>query len=307
MIPKIMHILANTLQLFLLILYYIYEDIYYKLFKVGKKSVLGEIVLITGTGHGIGKELAIQYAQLGATVVGLDVNQELNEKTAQEIMELTTYPMYTYQCDVSNREQVFEVTKKVKQEVGDVTILINNAGIMPCYSFLNYTNNQIRRLFDINIIGYIWITQAFLPSMIKKNRGHIVAISSITGLVGTPNLVPYSATKYAVKGFMETLKEELRISSKGKSLIKFSTIFPYMVDTGLCKKPKINKMFSSILTLNSPKDVATQIINAQRQNIIELSIPSFWLFGIAIARLLPYKAQESIKDFFDTGIYPEDS
>lgn len=123
--------------------------------------------------------------------------------------------------------------------------------------------------------------EAFLPSMIEKNHGHIVALSSLAGLAGIPYIVPYSAAKFAVTGnffydfiprrykpfsssiisfeiinnlkkfvaftsvyflgLMETLKDELRISSQGKSLIKFSTIYPYMSDTGLCKNPKINK------------------------------------------------------------------
>ncbi|KMQ88125.1 epidermal retinal dehydrogenase 2 [Lasius niger] len=113
---------------------------------------------------------------------------------------------------------------------------------MPCHTFLDYKTDQIRRLFDINILAHIWTLQAFLPSMLEKNHGHIVALSSISGLVGIPYLVPYSATKYAVRGLMETLKNELRISSEGKSLINFTTICPYMVDTGLCKKPKINKL-----------------------------------------------------------------
>lgn len=64
---------------------------------------------------------------------------------------------FLYSCDVSNREQVFEVAKKVKQEIGDVTVLINNAGIMPCHTFLNYTSDQIRRLFDINVLAHIWV------------------------------------------------------------------------------------------------------------------------------------------------------
>ncbi|CAL1687951.1 unnamed protein product [Lasius platythorax] len=299
------YILTNLLRLVLQILYYICESTYYTLFGLQEKSVAGEIVLITGAAHGIGKELAIQYAHLGATVVCLDVNQQLNEKTANEIKETAKSPVYAYQCDVSNREQVFEVAKKVKKEIGDVTVLINNAGIMPCHTFLDYKTDQIRRLFDINILAHIWTLQAFLPSMLEKNHGHIVALSSISGLVGIPYLVPYSATKYAVRGLMETLKNELRISSEGKSLINFTTICPYMVDTGLCKKPKINKLLSNFLPLNSSKYVATQIINAQRRNIIEISVPSFWIFCLSFARILPENAQISIRDFIDSGVEPE--
>ncbi|KYQ56151.1 Short-chain dehydrogenase/reductase family 16C member 6 [Trachymyrmex zeteki] len=194
---------------------------------------------ITGTGHGIGKELALRYASLGATVVCWDVNQESNEETVNEIKKTGTAAAYAYQCDVSNRDHVFSVAERVKQEVGNVTILVNNAGIMPCHAFLDHTSDEIRRIFDINVLAHFWMLQAFLPNMIEKNHGHVVALSSLAGIGGIPNLVPYCASKFAVRGLMESISEELRTSSKGKSLIKFTTIYPYMVDTGLCKKPKI--------------------------------------------------------------------
>ncbi|XP_029663820.1 short-chain dehydrogenase/reductase family 16C member 6-like [Formica exsecta] len=302
---KIIYILANISRLSLQILYYICESIYYKIFGLQKKSVAGEIVLITGAGHGIGKELAIQYALLGAIVVCIDVNQQSNEKVANEIKEIKKTSVYTYQCDVSNRKQVFEVAKKIKQEIGDVTVLINNAGIMPCHKFLDYISDQITRVFDINVLAHIWMLEAFLPSMIEKNHGHIVALSSLAGLAGVPYLVPYSATKFAVKGLMETLEQELRTSSQGKSLIKFSTIYPYMSDTGLCKKPKVNKMLSSFMPLNTSQYVAAEIINAQRQNVCNLTVPSFWLLCFSLIRFLPEKAQNKVRDFLDAYVEPE--
>jgi short-subunit dehydrogenase len=79
--------------------------------------------------------------------------------------------------------------------------------------------------------------EAFLPSMIQNNHGHIVAISSMAGVMGIPNLVPYCGSKYAVKGVMESLSEELREDARQID-VKFTTIFPFIVDTGLCKKPR---------------------------------------------------------------------
>jgi short-subunit dehydrogenase len=75
--------------------------------------------------------------------------------------------------------------------------------------------------------------EAFLPTMIQKNHGHVVAISSMAGIMGIPNLVPYCGSKYAVRGLMEALGEELR-----KTDVKFTSILPFIVDTGLCKKPR---------------------------------------------------------------------
>jgi len=141
--------------------------------------------------------LALRYASLGATVICWDVNQESNEETVNEIKKTGTAAAYAYQyvyivysftkcnkterniynsetfdrkafenskmfafhrCDVSNREEVFSVAERVKQEVGNVTILVNNAGIMPCHTFLDYTIDEIKRIFDINVLAHFWVS-----------------------------------------------------------------------------------------------------------------------------------------------------
>ncbi|XP_014481189.1 PREDICTED: short-chain dehydrogenase/reductase family 16C member 6-like [Dinoponera quadriceps] len=293
-------VLADVLLLILKILYYICESVYKFFVPTEEKSVVGEIVLITGTGHGIGKELALRYASLGATVVCWDVNEQGNEETVNEIKKMGSNAAYAYKCDVSKREEVFEVAAKVKREIGDVTILVNNAGIMPCHSFLDHTTDEIRRIFDINVLAHFWMLQAFLPNMIEKNHGHIVALSSLAGLGGMPNLVPYCASKFAVRGLMEAMGEELRIATKGKSLIKFTTIYPYMVDTGLCKKPKIR--FPNAMPLVLPHQAASQIINAQRRDQREKAIPALFLQLNNITRSLPDDALKCIVNFFDTGV-----
>lgn len=283
------------------IFYCFCQSVYYNCFGSKEKDVTDEIVLITGAGHGIGKELAIQYACLGAKVICLDVNQQSNKETAREIRDIGK-TAYTYQCDVTKKEDIFAIAKNVKEKIGDVTILVNNAGIMPCRTFLNYTTDEITQIFNINVLAHFWLLQAFLPSMIKNNYGHIVALSSLAGIIGLPNLIPYSASKHAVQGLMEALEDELRLNSKGKSLIKFTTIYPYMVDTGLCKKPKINQLLKTFLLLTSPKDTAEQIIRAQRQNRRRRTIPAYWLSLISFARILPESAQNNIKDFIDSGV-----
>ncbi|XP_011692672.1 PREDICTED: short-chain dehydrogenase/reductase family 16C member 6-like isoform X3 [Wasmannia auropunctata] len=293
-------ILADVLLLILKLLYYICESVYKFFVPAEEKSVAGEIVLITGTGHGIGKELALRYASLGATVVCWDVNQETNEETVNEIKKTGTAAAYAYQCDVSKRENVFSVAERVKREVGDVTILVNNAGIMPCHAFLDHTVDEIRRIFDINVLAHFWMLQAFLPSMIEKNHGHVVALSSLAGIGGLPNLVPYCASKFAVRGLMESISEELRTASKGKSLVKFTTIYPYMVDTGLCKKPKVR--FPDAMPLVKPGYAVSEIIKAQRRNYRERSVPSAWLSVNNITRLFPDNAIHSLIDFCDTGV-----
>nr|CAD7429347.1 unnamed protein product [Timema monikensis] len=144
---------------------------------------------ITGTGHGIGKELALQFAMLGSTVVCWDINEDNNKKTVAELCHLG-YKAHAYKptasqielgalgiepgtsgskssksghytteavcCDVSSREQVFKIAREVKEKVGDVTVVVNNAGIMPCHPFMAHNSQEIQRIFDINVMAHFW-------------------------------------------------------------------------------------------------------------------------------------------------------
>ncbi|XP_017763388.1 PREDICTED: short-chain dehydrogenase/reductase family 16C member 6 isoform X1 [Eufriesea mexicana] len=297
-------VVADVLLVLLKILYYIGEGIYRLFVPVEEKSVADEIVLITGAGRGIGKELALKYASLGAIVVCWDLNQEGNDETVNEINRISASKAYGYVCDVSNREEVFKAAEKVREEVGNVTILINNAGIMPCHAFLDHTPEEIKRIFDINVLAHCWTVQAFLPSMIQKNYGHIVALSSMTGIIGVANLVPYCASKFAVRGFMEALNEELRILNKEKtSNINFTTIYPYVVNTGLCKNPKFR--FPDHLGMVSPKEAVAKIVQAQRRNDKEISIPTYWFHINKIIRCTPPSCMKQLVDFVDTNLYPD--
>lgn len=294
-------IVADVLMLIIKIIFYLFESIYRFFVPAEEKSVAGEIVLVTGAGHGIGKELALRYASLGATVVCWDINEQGNEETTSEIKKQGAARAYAYRCDVSNRDEVLKTAEKVREEVGNVTILINNAGIMPCHSFLTHTPEEIRKSVDVNLMAHFWMLQAFLPSMIEKDHGHVVALSSMAGIVGLPNLVPYCATKFAVRGIMESISEEIRQASPNRMTnIKFTTIYPYMVDTGLCKKPRTR--FPSLLALVQPKEAANQIICAQRRNELEVTIPNYWFTINTVVRCLPYKAAFAIMDFVDSGL-----
>ncbi|RZF35217.1 hypothetical protein LSTR_LSTR014011, partial [Laodelphax striatellus] len=251
------------------------ESLYRTFLPPMEKSLKGEIVLITGTGHGIGRELAYQMAPLGCTLVCWDVDESGNQETVKLLADLGYKKnVHAYKCDVSNREEVLALAARVRAEVGDVTMLVNNAGIMPCRPLPNHKPEEIRKIFDVNVLAHFWTLEAFLPSMVEKNHGHIVALSSMCGIVGIPNVVPYCASNFAVRGLMESLYEELRAPNSGntKSLVKFTTVYPIMVGTGLVKKPR--NRFPALLSLLPPDKVATNIITAVRRNYKELSIPA---------------------------------
>ncbi|XP_057330326.1 short-chain dehydrogenase/reductase family 16C member 6-like [Microplitis mediator] len=294
-------IAADLCLLLIKVFYYTIESTYRLIVPIEEKSVAGEIVLITGAGHGIGRELAYKYASLGAIVVCWDLNAQSNQETVNEIMKLGATTAYAYQCDVSDREEVVKVSNRVKSEVGHPTILINNAGIMPCQKFLDYSPETIKKIMDINVLAHFWILQEFLPIMIKNNYGHVVALCSIAGMVGLKNLVPYCASKFAVRGLMESLNDELSSAENiQKNNIKFTTIYPYMVDTGLCKKPHMR--FPSLMSLVPPRDAAAVILTAQRRNYRDATIPRYWNSVNCVLRVFPEKAVIAIKDFLNSGV-----
>ncbi|XP_066146083.1 short-chain dehydrogenase/reductase family 16C member 6-like [Euwallacea fornicatus] len=296
-IKAILHIFY---ALFIVVPYY-YLEALVTLFrpKNEPKSVKGEIVLITGTGHGIGKLLAIKYAQEGAIVVAWDINEELNTQTVHHIQKLGYKNIYGYKVDVSNRQNVMETAEKVRNSVGEVTILINNAGIMPHHSFLEHTEAEVRRIMDVNVMANFWTLQAFLPAMKQNNHGHVVSLSSMAGLVGLKNLVPYNASKFAVRGLMDGLYEEFRRSPNNN--IHFTTVFPYMVDTGLCKNVEIT--YSTIFEMMKPEYVVEKLFEAQVNNRRYVSIPKIIGYFITLKTVFyPEKAANYFTDNLRTDL-----
>ncbi|KAH8245533.1 hypothetical protein KR032_011466, partial [Drosophila birchii] len=262
------------------------------------EEVSGKVVLITGTGHGMGKHMAQQYAKLGAIVICWDVNEQTNNQTVKEIQK-SGGKAYGYACNVTKREELLELAQKVRKEHGFVHVVVNNAGIMPCHPLLEHTENEIRLMYDINVLSHFWMIQAFLPDMVERNEGSIVALSSCAGLFGLINLVPYCGTKFAVRGYMTALAEELR-QKNPQNNVKLTTIFPYMIDTGLCKNPRFR--FPSLFKLIPADTAAASIIEAQRQGLEEAAIPRHFVGVEKIGRLIPRKAMRLVNDFLDTGV-----
>ncbi|XP_023159690.1 17-beta-hydroxysteroid dehydrogenase 13 isoform X2 [Drosophila hydei] len=261
-------------------------------------NVSGQFVLITGAGHGMGKEMALQYAGIGAKVICWDINDQTNSQTVKEIKQAGG-TAYGYVCNVVKREDIMELASRIRKEHGFVSVVVNNAGIMPCHPLLEHTEQETRLMYDINVLAHYWIIQAFLPDMIERNEGSIVALSSCAGLFGLANLVPYCGTKFAVRGYMAALAEELR-QKNPQTNIKLTTIYPYMIDTGLCKNPRYR--FPNAMKLISPKDAAASIIEAQRQGLEEAAIPRHFVAVEKLGRLIPRKAMRLVNDFLDTGV-----
>ncbi|KAG6878564.1 hypothetical protein C0993_003019 [Termitomyces sp. T159_Od127] len=164
-----------------------------------------QIVVITGAGSsGVGELLANTLAVRNVTVVVLDIKPIVNEN------HNITY----YKCDVSKWEEVETVSKRIIEEIGEPTILINNAGVVQGKLILDLNPADVHQTFSVNTLAHFWTLKAFLPGMIKRKTGHIVTVSSVLGYIGTPKLTDYCASKAAVTSLTESLRYELDVKYK---------------------------------------------------------------------------------------------
>jgi len=196
-----------------------------------KNDPRGKVVLITGGALGMGEEIAKIFARNGAIVVLWDLRKEDLDKTAKEV-KAWGGDVFTYVCDVTNRQMVYETAEKVKKEVGPVDVLNNNAGVVYAGPFLEVDDERHLKCVDVNINGILWCTRAFLPDMIKRNQGHIIMMASAAGIVGVGGLAVYCATKHAVVGFSDALRVELK-QKEVYGNIGITVVCPSFVQTGM--------------------------------------------------------------------------
>ncbi|GFQ87184.1 hypothetical protein TNCT_546011 [Trichonephila clavata] len=208
---------------------------------------------------------------------------------------------YAYTCDVSNENQVEELADKVYREVGDVDILINNAGVLPGKPLLELTNKQIKRTLDINTLAHMWTIRQFLPRMLERGEGHIVAISSVAGILGCSYLVDYCASKYAVIGLMAALQEELYEMGRDEQ-IQLTVICPSTMDTGLVQNPKTR--FPSMLPILNVDKASDIIINSILRNKRLVVIPTIVHVIYKISNLFPPQVPLLLQRFLDYTIDP---
>ena len=167
-----------------------------------------KVALVTGAAVGIGRATAMLFAANGAKVAAVDVNEEalFKLKTSGDFPDGS---IETFTCDVSKENEVSATAKKVTETFGKVDILVNNAAVWRCCnSFLEVSNDEWRRYFDINVMGTVNFTKAVLPGMIERRFGRIINVSSVAGVFGNANMAHYSATKGAINALTSALAKE---------------------------------------------------------------------------------------------------
>ncbi|KNB41867.1 epidermal retinol dehydrogenase [Blastocystis sp. subtype 4] len=211
----------------------IFIVVVYVLRRLLKRKVIdlqGKKVLITGAASGIGRMLANDMVKKGAKVIIWDINESMLKDTYKELKELDeNAEVYYYVVDLSSLDNIKEVAAKVKKDVGEIDVLVNNAGIVTGKSLFDSSETAIKRVMEVNTMSHFWTIREFVPAMLERNCGTVVAVSSMAGMVGTANLNDYCASKYAVVGLMESLSGQVYNEKKTYPILPFSVLFssPY--------------------------------------------------------------------------------
>ncbi|MEC2799552.1 3-ketoacyl-ACP reductase [Bacillus thuringiensis] len=193
----------------------------------------GKNALITGAGRGIGRAVAIALAKEGVNV-GLLARSEENLKAVAKEVEAEGVKAVTATADVSSYEEVTTAIETLKNGLGSIDILINNAGISKFGKFLELDVADWEKIIQVNLMGVYYATRAALPSMIEQQSGDIINISSTAGQKGAPVTSAYSASKFGVLGLTESLAMEVRKHNIRVTALTPSTVATDMaVDLGL--------------------------------------------------------------------------
>lgn len=181
-------------------------------------------VLVTGGSRGIGKSIVQKFAENGYNVI---LNYSKSEEAAYRLSEKYNN-VKIFKADISNKKQVQEMIDYATSEFKKIDILINNAGISSTGLLQDLSEEELNRIFSVNVNGTFFCTQSVLPQMIARHEGKIINISSVWGLVGASNEVAYSASKAAIIGFTKALAKEV-----GPSNIHVNCIAPGIVMTDM--------------------------------------------------------------------------
>ena len=242
-------------------------------------------MLITGGASGIGRIMGRMALERGAkSLIIWDINDANIASTVEEYKKLGT--VKGYKVDVSNTKQVQEIATQTEKECGNVDIVINCAGIVANNeTFDKQSISDIERTMNINATAPMVIAQQFLPKMIERNHGHICNIASAAGMISNPRMSVYAASKWAVIGWSDSVRIELK---QMKSKVRFTTVAPYFINTGMFDGVK-----SRIFPILKPEPTSKKILNAIERNRNFKGIP----FGYHFIRFCQAILPTSIFDY----------
>lgn len=227
------------------------------------KNLNGKTALITGAGSGIGRALAQVLAKKGVNLALNDCNLDSLKETKQ-LIDNKSIKVELYPYDVANREQVYANRDSILADFGSLDIVINNAGIVVTNTTIQHIDySDIERVVDVNMWGVVYGTKAYLDHLLQRPEAAIVNLSSVFGMIGFANQAAYCMTKFAVRGFSETLRMELK-----QTRVCVTTVHPGGIQTNIVlnstqaneqTKQQLAQDFASVAR-TTPESAAQKIV-----------------------------------------------
>lgn len=247
-----------------------------------RRPLDGRVVAITGGARGIGRATAETLLDRGAKVAIGDLDLDAVEATASDLGAGCA----AYRLDVTDRGSFGDFIDAVERDLGDLEVLVNNAGIMPLGRFLDEDEAVARQQVEINLHGVALGMRLALPRLIARRDGHVVNIASGAGKAGCPGAATYSATKFAVVGLSEAVRSELRGTG-----VELSVVMPAVVNTELASGLREAR---GIRTL-SPHEVAEAIADALERPRFEVFVPRRLGPIVSALSVVPRRARDRLE------------
>ncbi len=170
---------------------------------------MSKLAIITGAGQGIGKGIAQRLAKDGYSIAVADINSDTAAQVAKDL-KLADYSAKSYQLDVANREDMFNLVKSAVNDLGTLAVFVNNAGVAFIDTIVDSTPDKIRRLLDVNLLGTYWGIQAAAQQFKKQGKGgRIINAASLAGIEASALQSAYSASKFGIRGLTQAASKEL--------------------------------------------------------------------------------------------------
>ena len=220
---------------------------------------MDNVAIITGASRGIGKKIALYLAKDGYNVLLLARNEEMLKTSKEEIEEQTGKKALYFPMDVAKEEDIASFKEFLKENIEEVSVLVNNAGITKDTLFMRMKEEDYRKVIEVNLLGVFKMTSLVLPFMLKKRKGVIINMSSVVGITGNAGQTNYAASKAGIIGFTKSLAKE--VGARG---IRVLAIAPGFIETDMTNKlpDKIKNDYLARIPLKRfgrPEDVANLV------------------------------------------------
>lgn len=260
-------------------------------------SFHNKVAAITGAGSGIGRALALDLAKQGCQVALSDLNEEGLKETAKQA-KAWGVTVSQYVLDVSDKEAVFNWAEQVVAEHGKVNMIFNNAGVALSGTVSSLSLEDYEWIMNINFWGVIYGTKAFLPHLEQSGDGHVINISSTFGLTSQPLMSGYNASKFAVRGFTEALRQDLEITH---SKVSSTCVHPGGIKTNIARAARMSDSVKEVtgaddnatlaeferMFITTPEKAAKVILNGVRKNKRRVLIGNDARMFDLVVRLFP--------------------